>query len=103
MVVVVFRSRIRDEHVDEYSALADRMFEIASTMPGFISVKDFVAEDGERVSVHEWESAEALAAWRDHPEHVRAQELGRKKLLAEYTLSVFEDPRESRFGGNVGA
>lgn len=73
------------------------MHEIAASMPGFISYKDDVAEDGERVSVHEWDSPEHLRAWREHPEHRKAQALGREAFFAEYTLYVCEDPRESRF------
>ena len=97
MVVVVFRSRVRDEAGDEYQALVDRMYAIASNMPGFISYKFYVAEDGERVSIHEWESPGHLKAWREHPDHVAAQALGRDKFYEEYTLYVAEGPRESRF------
>ena len=49
----------------------------AEGMPGFVSFKTFRADDGERVSVIEFASEEALRAWREHPEHRKAQELGR--------------------------
>jgi heme-degrading monooxygenase HmoA len=62
MVVVGFRSRLRAEDADVFHAVAERMEALASAMPGFISYKDYVAEDGERVSIHEWESAEHLRA-----------------------------------------
>jgi heme-degrading monooxygenase HmoA len=97
MVVVVFRARIRPEFQAEYYALADRMAEIARSLPGFISWKGYHAEDGERVSIHEWETPEQLRAWREHPEHVKAQALGRQKFYEEYTLYVSDSPRESRF------
>ncbi len=97
MVVAVFRARIRPEARDAYYALADQMAEIARAMPGFVSWKGYFAEDGERVSIHEWDSAEHLNAWRTHPEHVKTQELGRQKFYEEYTLYVCEAPRESRF------
>jgi heme-degrading monooxygenase HmoA len=97
MVVAVFRSRVREDHAEEYYDQADEMAEIARTMPGFISWKGYAAEDGERVSIHEWESAEHLAAWRNHPEHVRVQGLGRERFYEEYTLYVCDGPRESRF------
>jgi heme-degrading monooxygenase HmoA len=38
-------------------------------MPGYITHKGYVAEDGERVSIHYWETEEQLRAFRDHPEH----------------------------------
>lgn len=73
MVVVVFRSRIRGEGAEEFQRLADEMYSLASSMPGFLSYKVYTAEDGERVSIHEWESAEHLRAWREHPDHRKAQ------------------------------
>lgn len=97
MIVAVFRSRVRAEHMDEYLARAAEMESLARAMPGFISVKDFMAEDGEAVSIHEWESAERLAAWREHPEHKRIQAMGREKFYDEYTLYVCNQPRQSRF------
>jgi len=97
MVVAIFRARVRDEHAQEYYALADEMAKIATSLPGFISWKGYTAEDGERVSVHEWESAEQLSAWRNHPQHARMQALGRERFYDEYTLYVCDEPRESRF------
>ncbi len=97
MVVVVFRSRLREEDTEKFQTVADRMYSLASAMPGFISYKVYAAEDGERVSIHEWESAEHLRAWREHPEHRRAQGQGREDFYSDYTLYVCEDPRTSRF------
>ena len=97
MIVVVFRSRLRDANADDFQALADRMHALAASMPGFISYKVYVADDGERVSIHEWESAEHLRAWREHPEHRQAQSRGREDYYSDYTLYVCEDPRTSRF------
>lgn len=99
MVVVVFRSRIRGEGAEEFQRLADQMYALASSMPGFLSYKVYTAEDGERVSIHEWETAEHLRAWREHPEHRKAQRLGRERFYSDYTLYVCEEPRESRFPG----
>jgi heme-degrading monooxygenase HmoA len=95
--VAVIRARLRPDIAAEYYLLADRMGEIARSMPGFISWKVYHAEDGERVSVHEWESPEQLKAWREHPEHRRVQKLGREKFYEEYTIYVADRPRESRF------
>eukprot|EP00439_Symbiodinium_sp_Y106_P089218 s1_g1754.t1 len=64
-------------------------------MPGFISWKGYFADDGERVSVHEWESAEALEAWRTHPEHLRVQELGRERRCGRAWSAKSESTRPS--------
>ncbi len=70
---------------------------LARSMPGYISDKAYFAEDGERVSIHEWESAEHLRAWRTHPEHVKVQKLGRQDFYESYTLYACDEPRTSRF------
>ena len=46
MIVTVFRSRLKPEAQQEYMQWAARMSELAKTMPGYISHKGFVAEDG---------------------------------------------------------
>ncbi len=97
MVVVVFRPRIRPDDSDGFHALADQMLTLAQSMPGFISYKAYTADDGERVSIHEWETAEQLRAWREHPQHLIAQRLGRERYYEQYTSYVCETPRESRF------
>lgn len=97
MVIVVFRSRLRAEHADEFHDLAGQMLELAESMPGFISYTSFRSEDGERCSIIELESDEHLRAWREHPEHRAAQQTGRERFYEEYTLHVTEPVRESRF------
>ena len=60
MIVTVFRSRLMPGVREEYVALVDRMVELAATMPGYISHKGFFAEDGERVTVVEFEHEEGM-------------------------------------------
>ena len=97
MVITVFRSRLRSENSDEFYQLADEMMKLAEAMPGFISYKVYVSEDGERCSIVEFESHEQLLAWRNLPEHRKAQEIGRERYYEEYTLHVTDPIRESRF------
>jgi heme-degrading monooxygenase HmoA len=97
MIVILFRSRLSGEAGEEYAETADRMLALARAMPGFISFQRFTAEDGERLSVIEFDSAEHLAAWREHPEHRRAQARGREKFYTEYRLTVAETVRDYGF------
>lgn len=97
MMVVVFRSRLREEARDAYAAREPEVYDWAQKMPGFVSSKDFVAEDGERLAVIEFRSAEELKAWREHQGHQLAQQQGRDEFYEEYTLQVCELVRESRF------
>lgn len=71
--------------------------ELATSMPGFVSYKVYVADDGERCSVIEFESGEQLRAWREHPEHREAQRIGRERYYQEYSLVVADPARQSRF------
>ena len=73
MIVTVFRSRLMPNVREEYIALVDRMIELAKTMPGYISHKGFFADDGERVTIVEFEHEEGMRAWRMNPEHRAAQ------------------------------
>jgi heme-degrading monooxygenase HmoA len=97
MMVVVFRSRIRPENAVEFNALADQLMPMAESMPGFVSYKVFVADDGERCSIIEFETAGELLAWRELAEHRQAQALGRERYYESYSLQVAEVDRESRF------
>jgi len=97
MVITVFRARVRPELQDEYGEWVARMRELAAKMPGFISHKGFRADDGERVSIVEFESEEAQRAWRMHPEHVAAQIKGREEFYEEYRIQVCVLQRESAY------
>jgi heme-degrading monooxygenase HmoA len=97
MLITVFRSRLRPGVRDEYVALVDRMNEIAQTMPGYISHKGYFADDGERVTIVEFEHEEGLRTWRTNPEHVAAQKLARQKYYASYHVQVCTLDRESKF------
>lgn len=97
MLITVFRSRLRDGVREEYLALVDRMNELARTMPGYIGHKGFFADDGERVTVVEFEHEDGLRAWRMHPEHRAAQRKAREVYYTEYYVQICEVVRESSF------
>jgi heme-degrading monooxygenase HmoA len=97
MIVTVFRSRLMPGLREEYVALVDRMVEIAAAMPGYISHKGFFAEDGDRVTIVEFESEEAQRAWRLHPEHRDAQHKGREVYYQDFSVQVCQVIRENRF------
>ncbi len=86
MVITVFRSRLVPGVDAEYGTLATEMSGLAASMPGFVSEKTFVADDGERVTIVLFADTASQQAWRDHPEHRRAQERGRAALYSEYSV-----------------
>lgn len=97
MIVTVFRTRLNPDPValHEYQQMAARMAGLAQTMPGYISHKGFAAEDGERVTIVEFESEEGMRAWATHPEHVAAMKLGRQSFYTEYSSQVCTVQRSS--------
>ena len=97
MIVTVFRSRLMPDLRDEYIALVNRMVEIAVTIPGYISHKGFLAEDGERVTIVEFEHEDGMRAWRTHPEHRAAQKKGREIYYSEYHIQVCNVVRDASF------
>jgi heme-degrading monooxygenase HmoA len=97
MIVTVFRSRLRPEAQDEYMQWATRMSELARTMPGYISHKTFIAPDGERCTIAEFDTEENMRAWSSHPEHVEAKKKGRASFYAEYDIKSCTVIREHRF------
>ncbi|TSA02158.1 MAG: antibiotic biosynthesis monooxygenase [Nitrospiraceae bacterium] len=97
MIVAIFRNRLRPEHEAEYYPFAKQVRELAEKMPGFISQKSFKSDDGERVSIIEFASEETLRAWKEHPEHRVAQELGRTKFYSEYSVQICSLKRQYEF------
>ncbi len=97
-IVVVFRSRLRPENVAEYKATQGEIAALARQQPGIIAFKTFTADDGERVTVVEATSEEAVTAWREQARHKEAQRAGRDRFYSEYRLQVCEVLRDYGFG-----
>ena len=87
MVLMVFRSRLRLEAQAEYGELAPHM-SLARSMPGYKSNKVFVAEDGERLTLFEFEDNAIQFDWANHLEHRVAQKGGRATFYSEYSLQI---------------
>ncbi|MEX8492893.1 antibiotic biosynthesis monooxygenase [Sphaerotilus sp.] len=97
MHIIIFRNRLKPDAVADYTDWADRMSALARTMPGHVSHKGFTAADGERVTIVEFESEEAMRGWATHPEHVAAKKKGRAAFYSEYSLQICAEQRVSRF------
>ena len=88
MIVTVLRSRLKPNVEAAYGPLAAHMSELARLTPGYVSHKGFVAEDGERVTIVEFESEDALREWKLHPEHMKAKRLGFAKFYSNFRYQV---------------
>jgi len=101
-VVTVFRSRRRTDTVEAYLRLAGEIEAHARSTPGFVDFKTFAAEDGERVSLITFATAEAHRAWRDDPRHRAAQQRGRDEFYLGYSVQVGECDHVSQWARQPG-
>jgi heme-degrading monooxygenase HmoA len=98
MIVVVFKNELREGAAGpEYEALAERMWEIVSKMPGFVGLDAFSSPEGNETAIITFESEAALAAWRNHPEHLEAQRRGQEEFYRSYHIQVCEVLRDYRY------
>ena len=95
--ITVFRSRLRGDVPDRYFDLAAELRAKAGELPGFVEHKVFVAEDGERLTLVTFDSAEHEAAWRADADHRAAQQEGRDDFYDEYDVAVCEVQRRHRW------
>ena len=68
--------------------MADRMFELAQSMPGYLGFESVRGADGFGITVSYWTNEEAVSHWQQHAEHLNAQRLGRKKWYEKFELRV---------------
>ena len=103
MVVVLFATKKRsDIDLEEYSARNERMYELVQQIPGFIEIKGYVSDDGERISIARFESEEALHQWRFQPEHVETQRRAREVYYDSYWVQVCRTVRDYSFSREAG-
>jgi heme-degrading monooxygenase HmoA len=98
MVVVLFGTNKHDDiDLEEYAARNERMYELVQQIPGFIDIKGYVSDDGERISIARFETEEALKEWRFQPEHVETQRRAREKYYDSYWVQVCKTVRDYEF------
>lgn len=97
MILTVFRSRLDEDHRAEYDRHVALTAALAEKTPGFLGHKMFVADDGERVTLVEFESMESQRAWSLSVEHRAAAIAGRRRFYAEYRVQVCTVERDSAF------
>ena len=96
-IITVFRSRLNQGVNDDYAAVAQRMHDLATQMPGYVEHKSFLADDGERVTIVTFADQASHDAWRNHPEHRTAQAQGRERFYSEYSLTVAHELHHREF------
>ena len=83
---VIFTAEMADD-VAGYADMAQRMTQLVEQQPGYIG-KHTSMEGNRELTISYWESLAAIKAWKAHPEHRTAQELGRSRWYADYQVQV---------------
>jgi len=94
---VVFTS-LRADTDPAYDEAAARMLALAGEQPGFLGAESARGADGLGITVSYWDSPEAIAAWKAHPDHARVQVLGRTRWYRDYRVRVCKVERVGRDG-----
>jgi glutathione S-transferase len=87
---VIFSSKLRPgpELQREYAQVAQAMDALAKTQPGYLGMESARGADGLGITVSYWSSMEAIAAWKQHPEHRAAQARGNSEFYASYDVRI---------------
>jgi len=97
MVLVTFKVTVRDDvDQDAFHQTAGRMMELVAKMPGFKGIEWFGAIDDPhtQLALAEFESHEAVKAWKQNTEHLAAQKRGREEFFARYRIQIADIARE---------
>ena len=87
-ILVAFTAKLKAGVEERYLALSKEVLEQALEQPGliFLDRGRSVMQERGIISVSEWASEEALQASKEHPVHLRAQELAIKELFESHIL-----------------
>ncbi|MCP9199479.1 antibiotic biosynthesis monooxygenase [Gramella sp. GC03-9] len=88
---VIFTSVLKTEHPG-YEEMALKMEELASEQPGYLGIES--ARSGIGISVSYWKDLESIKNWKNHSEHLLAQELGKTKWYRSYSLRISKVERD---------
>lgn len=87
-VAVIFTNQRTSGGDEAYRAAAERMEQLAADVPGYLGIESVRAADGAGITISYWSDEEAVARWRDHPEHVETRARGRADWYEWYELRV---------------
>lgn len=94
MVMVILRASLRPRVDEELEAIVDAAHDVALATRGFVAFDRYASKHGELAMLLEFESHEALAAWRDHPDNAATQSAERDRLFSTYRIQVCDVVRE---------
>ncbi len=96
MIAVIFEVTPHEDRRSHYLDTAAALRPLLETIDGFLSVERFesLSTPGKVLSLSFFRDEEALANWRNLPEHRKAQALGRSSYFKDYRLRIAEVVRD---------
>ena len=91
---VIFTS-VRTKIALDYAETAEKMLQLAHTMPGFLGVESARNEIG--ITVSYWESLAAIKHWKMNTDHLMAQQQGRDNWYESYKTRIALVERDYEF------
>lgn len=91
---VIFTS-IQNENITGYQEMAEKMETLAKQQKGFLGIESARNDIG--ITVSYWESLEAIKTWKQHSEHLLAQQKGRTQWYNWYHVRICKVEREYEF------
>ena len=90
MMVVIVEFELRPGMESEFEAAVKHMQEQVKKSDGFLGEVPCrsIVDEMTFVTLFYWRDRESIKAWREDPEHVKIQQLGREKILARYKIRV---------------
>jgi len=89
MMVVIVEFELRTGMESEFETALQHMREQLGETP-CCSIEN----EKTIVTLFYWRDRDSIKAWREDPEHVKTQQLGREKIFASYKIRVCELERE---------
>jgi len=82
---VIFTS-LRTPEDAGYAEMADKMETLARQQPGYLGHES--AREGIGITISYWESLEAIRNWKQHTDHLFAQQQGRAQWYRAYKTRI---------------
>lgn len=94
---VIITTRLTGEDQAGYAEMNQRMAELGRSRPGYLGRESMVDADGRDLTVLYYSDAESIAGWKQDPEHLEAQRLGKERWYECYTIEVARVERSYAF------
>lgn len=88
---VIFSSRTSD-NLQGYEKVVEQMVQLASEQSGFLGIESARNDIG--ITVSYWRDLASISAWRNQMQHKEAQQNGKAKWYADYTVRICKVERE---------